>query len=88
MKEQQKGAVLAKLSTQKDFHSFWSLSDGTYLKISCISQLSNLHKSLSVFVETSLLCLRRCKVLCDNPCLFVNEYQLSFEFSSVFQNGL
>lgn len=65
----------------------WSVLEGTYRTISHISQPNIRHKSLSVFVDTSLLCFNLWSVLCDNLCLFVSVYQFSLDFSSVSQNG-
>lgn len=47
------------------FYNGWSVSDGMYLTISQISQSRTRHRSLSVLVDTSLLCFNRWSVLCD-----------------------
>lgn len=70
-----------------NFYNGWSVSEGMYLTISQISQSRIRHRSLSVFVDTSLLCFNLWSVLCDIWYLFVSVYQFSLDFSRVFQNG-
>lgn len=70
------------------FYKLWSVSDGTYLQTSCISQFKIRQRSFNVVVFTGLFFRSLSMVALDTWYLLISVYVDSDDFFSVSQNGL
>ena len=69
-------------------YKLWSVSDGTYLQISCISKFKIRQRSFNVVVFTGLFFRSLSMVALETWYLLISVYVDSDDFFNVSQNGL